>query len=249
MNSNTQILKIARRSLRGRYAKSIGVSLIALLLGGITVFSFLMQQVKLFFLRNMIVSGGFTPIESELRYLFLIIEIYIVVSVIVGGMVELGHNRYYLLQYKDEPCGVKTLFSCQMFWGKAVMLRLLMSAQTLLWSVLLVVPGIVAVLRYALAPYLLAQKPELSYPDAVQTSKMLMRGYKEKLFWLELSFIGYAFLSVLTCGVGFIFLIPYIKAAQTEFYRERIAVHDAEILRQQKESKAALEQPPETPEQ
>jgi len=249
MNSNRTILAIARRSLRGHYVRSIGVSLIALLLGGVSTFSFLMQQIKLFFLKNMIISGGFAPIESELRYLFLMIEIYIIVSAIAGSMVELGHNRYYLLQYKNEPRGVKTLFSYQVFWGKAIMLRLLMSAQTILWSVLLVIPGIVAVLRYALAPYLLAQKPDLSYPAAVQMSKVLMRGYKEKLFWLELSFIGYMLLSVLTCGIGFIFLIPYMKAAQTEFYRERIAVHDAELLRQQKENQAALEQPPETPEQ
>lgn len=90
---------------------------------------------------------------------------------------------------------------------------------TLLWSLLLIFPGIYAALGYAMTPYLLAEHPELTAREAIQRSKALMEGHRWDLFLLNLSFIGWAILCALTMGFGSIFLNPYIEAAHAAFYR------------------------------
>ena len=68
---------------------------------------------------------------------------------------------------------------------------------------------------------LLAQNPDIGVMDAIGQSKELMRGHKGRLFWLSLTFIGWVLLSVLTFGIGFLWLNPYMEAAQAAFYLER----------------------------
>ena len=100
-------------------------------------------------------------------------------------------------------------------------LRFLIFLKILAWSLLFIVPGIVAAYRYALAPYLLAENPSLTAEEAIEKSKALMFGYKGRLFCLQFSFIGWYLLSALTGGIGWFFLAPYTKAADTAFYLER----------------------------
>ena len=63
--------------------------------------------------------------------------------------------------------------------------------------------GIIAAYRYAMAPYLMAQNPDIGVMDAIDQSKELMRGHKSRLFWLDLTFLGWVFLSALSLGIGF----------------------------------------------
>lgn len=90
-----------------------------------------------------------------------------------------------------------------------------------LWSLLFIVPGIIAAYRYRLAPYLMAENPNLGIREAVNMSKELMAGHKWRLFCLNLSFIGWGILSALTCGIGDLWLNPYIYAANAAFYVDR----------------------------
>lgn len=142
---------------------------------------------------------------------------------IIGGAVELGLDLFHIALYAapGQP-KFETLFSRFSQFGRALYLRFLMFIQIFAWSLLFVVPGIVAAYRYALAPYLLAENPELSAEEAIEKSKSLMAGHKARLFRLQLSFIGWYILSALTGGVGWIFLAPYTKAADTAFYLERV---------------------------
>ena len=73
---------------------------------------------------------------------------------------------------------------------------------------------------YSMAIYVANDNPELSAMDAIRKSRELMDGHKWDLFVLDLSFIGWIFLCLLTCGIGFFFLAPYIEMAHVEFYRE-----------------------------
>ena len=93
-----------------------------------------------------------------------------------------------------------------------------MALKIFLWTLLFIVPGIVAAFRYAMAPYVLAEHPELTASEAIEKSKQMMAGNKGRLFCLQLSFIGWFLLACLTWGVGFFFLAPYTKAAETGFY-------------------------------
>lgn len=95
----------------------------------------------------------------------------------------------------------------------------LMQLYIMLWSLLLVIPGIIKSFSYAMTPYILADSNgSVNYNDAIDESRRMMDGHKMEFFVLNLSFIGWFLLSLLTFGIGFFWLIPYISAAQAEFY-------------------------------
>lgn len=153
-----------------------------------------------------------------------IISILAIAWLIVGSAVELGYNAFNIRLYEtSEKPSVGMLFSRFSIFGKALGLRLLVMLKTLLWTLLFIIPGIIAAYRYSMAPYLMAEHPELTVTEAIEQSKTLMKGNKWRLFCLQLSFIGWILLAALTAGIGFIFLAPYIKAAETGFYRELTA--------------------------
>lgn len=97
-----------------------------------------------------------------------------------------------------------------------------------LWTLLLIIPGIVKSLSYALTPYILADRPDLRYNGAIELSMRMMQGYKAKLFWLLLSFIGWFILCLFTFGIGFLWLAPYVEATMARFYEERRSEFEAE---------------------
>jgi len=89
-----------------------------------------------------------------------------------------------------------------------------------LWMLLLIVPGIVAAYSYRMSLYLLIDNPEIGVSEALRKSKEMMNGYKARLFYLDLSFIGWALLCVLTFGIGILWLYPYMLTSQAIFYEE-----------------------------
>ena len=103
---------------------------------------------------------------------------------------------------------------------KSFLVVFLMALFIALWSMLLVIPGIIMAYAYSMSVYVANDHPELSAIDAIKKSRELMRGHKMELFLLDLSFIGWFLLCLLTGGIGFIFLAPYIEMAHVEFYRE-----------------------------
>ena len=95
-----------------------------------------------------------------------------------------------------------------------------MVVKVFLWSLLLIVPGIIKSFSYAMTPYIMVEHPEYSASEAINASREMMRGHKWELFCLYVSFIGWAFLSVITCCIGFFWLEPYISVSQAAFYKE-----------------------------
>ena len=89
-----------------------------------------------------------------------------------------------------------------------------------LWSLLFVIPGIVAGYSYAMTGYILAEHPELTASEAIEQSKQMMSGNRFRLFCLQFSFIGWDLLCALTLGIGNLWLRPYKQAAEAAFYRE-----------------------------
>lgn len=89
-----------------------------------------------------------------------------------------------------------------------------------LWSLLLVIPGIIKSLSYAMTMYIVKDHPELTVNEAIDLSKDMMYGHKYDLFYLYISFIGWYLLSILTLGIGSFWLIPYIETAQASFYED-----------------------------
>ena len=96
----------------------------------------------------------------------------------------------------------------------------LMQLFTFLWSLLLIIPGIIKVFSYAMTPYILEDRPELSANEAIDHSRAMMKGHKFDLFWLYLSFIGWGLLCIFTAGIGFLWLGPYIQTSVAAFYED-----------------------------
>ena len=85
---------------------------------------------------------------------------------------------------------------------------------------LFVIPGIIASYSYSMMHFVMAENPDMRANEAIRESKRLMKGNKWRFFCLQLSFIGWELLSFLTLGLGVFFLLPYIHAANAEFYAE-----------------------------
>ena len=99
---------------------------------------------------------------------------------------------------------------------------------TILWTLLLIIPGIMKAFSYALTPYILLDEPELTARQAITRSCEIMEGRRWKLFCLSLSFIGWGILCILTFGIGFLWLAPYMNASIAAFYEDARAEYEAE---------------------
>jgi len=138
----------------------------------------------------------------------------------VSSTLMLGHNKFYV-DLCNNKAELSALFSRFSIFFKAFGLMLFIGLFVFLWSLLLFIPGIIAAFRYSMAPYLMAQHPEMGIRQAVDESKRIMAGHKWRLFCLELSFIGWALLCVLSFGIGYLWLIPYMQSAYAAFYLDR----------------------------
>ena len=90
---------------------------------------------------------------------------------------------------------------------------------TVLWSFLLIIPGIIKSYSYAMTPYIVKDNPGISADAAIEASRAMMKGHKFDLFYLHLTFLGWGILCLFTCGIGFLWLSPYILTAQADFYQ------------------------------
>lgn len=121
-------------------------------------------------------------------------------------------------QNRDEMVGQP--FKVFNEYGRYLGGSLLVSIFTILWALLLIIPGIIKSYSYAMTPYIMRDHPELSAVDCIDRSMSMMNGYKWKLFLLDLSFIGWWLLSILTLGIGMLWLNPYVYCSRAQFYEE-----------------------------
>ena len=96
----------------------------------------------------------------------------------------------------------------------------LMSIYVFLWSLLLLIPGIIKGYSYCFAPFISMDNEKLTAEECIQQSMKMTKGYKMKLFLLDLSFIGWYFLSIITLGIGLLWVIPYHESARIMLYED-----------------------------
>jgi uncharacterized membrane protein len=139
----------------------------------------------------------------------------------VTGLVSLGYISLYLsLLRGTKPTFEGSISAVTENIGTKFVSTLLVMLYTFLWSLLFIIPGIVKSYSYAMTPYILLDRPELSATDAIKESEKMMNGHKMELFILDLSFIGWILLSMLTCGVLVLYVEPYMMATKSAFYLE-----------------------------
>lgn len=106
-------------------------------------------------------------------------------------------------------------------YSRALPAGLLMTIVIVIVSIpTLLIGGIILGYAYKMIPYLIHEYPDLSTREILRLSREMMRGHKWDLFVLEFSFIGWGLLCILTCGIGFLWLIPYMGTAEAHFYED-----------------------------
>lgn len=201
LRTNTELRKAARRALDGKWGEAIVATfIVSLIVGG---FPILLPNV--FRLQHYDFNVSFS------LWTILCIPLLYCYSV------------YFLEFFRGKSPKLDYLFDGYKDFTRLTFTFVLMELYIFLWSLLLIVPGIIKSMSYAMTPFVLRDHPEMKYDTAINESMRLMKGKKMKLFMLYLSFIGWFFLCLLSFGIGFFFLQPYIETSEAAFYEDLIS--------------------------
>ena len=140
------------------------------------------------------------------------------VSTLVTGFLSMGFTAYTLRVINRQPAGINDLFAyaryCLKIWGLSIVMGFFVFA----WSLLLWVPGIIAMYRYSQAVYIFAENPDKGIMECINESKAMMYGHKMDKFVLDLSFILWYLLAGVTCGLAGLYVTPYVEITNAAFY-------------------------------
>ena len=142
-------------------------------------------------------------------------------TLILGGPLLVGLVAVFLQLTRTGTTKIEYLFNgITTGFVNKMLGNILVTLYTLLWTMLFYIPGIIKAHSYAMTYYILNDNPEMSANDAITRSREMMDGHKWQLFCLRFSFIGWYLLSALTFGILLIVVMPYMQAAEAEFYEK-----------------------------
>lgn len=151
-----------------------------------------------------------------------------VVELLILGPLTLGFTKLALNAFRGKDVRVEMLFGGFKNFGGAFVLYLINGIFIFLWSLLLIIPGIIKSFSYSMSYYILADHPEIAANEARKRSMELMKGNKWRLFCLRFSFIGWYLLSILTLGILMFWIMPYESTAEAAFYQSLLPIDEAE---------------------
>ena len=165
-------------------------------------------------------------IGAMIVYMLLMIAIQLIpiagaiIALLIGGPMAIGLATYSLALARNEDANINQLFEGFNKFGLALAAYFLMFVFIILWMLLLIIPGIIAALSYSMTFYIIADDETMDAMEAIDKSKAMMDGYKWKYFCLALRFVGWALLCILTLGIGFFWLMPYMQVTNAKFYED-----------------------------
>lgn len=141
-------------------------------------------------------------------------------ALILAGPLNFGIAYVFLkLARTGEEIAVGDVFEgFKSDFGGTIVLTIMIGIFTFLWSLLFVIPGIVKAYSYSMAYYIKVDHPEYDWQQCINASKEMMNGHKADLFVLDLSFIGWIIVGSCACGIGLLWVEPYMEAARANFY-------------------------------
>lgn len=144
-------------------------------------------------------------------------------SIILAGPVTFGMCKSFLFAARTKnEMNFSLAFDGFKSFKKTFLLGLLQNIYIFLWSLLLIVPGIMKAYSYSMSYYVMEDHPEYTWRECLAESERLMKGNRWRLFCLDLSFIGWFIIGVLCLGIGVLWVYPYHNAARAEFYNDLI---------------------------
>ncbi|MCT8975076.1 DUF975 family protein [Clostridium sp. CX1] len=163
-------------------------------------------------------NSGFMLWEF-ISIILIILAVTIALRIFIGYSLEVGGQRYFVksAEYKDNKKCFSFGFNRQNYMG-IVKTMFLTKVFIFLWTLLLIIPGIIKSYAYRMVPYILADNPNIGAREAIALSNEMTKGHKFNMFILDLSFIGWYLLGVLALGIGVLFVMPYQNATNAELY-------------------------------
>ena len=153
------------------------------------------------------------------------------VTALLTAPVTYSYNVMFLDNLRSgKAFDVQALFEGYNDYLRITGTYLLMCLYIFLWSLLLVIPGIVKYISYSQTFYILRDEPSLTYNGAIERSMAMMEGHKMDYFLLILSFIGWYILGILSLGIGFLWINPYISRTLALFYEDLKSECGSEIV-------------------
>ncbi len=157
-----------------------------------------------------------------LKYMIMIGSIILVLwilRVFIGYVLEVGGRKFFVRVAEDDCyLGYLGHYFKEGRYFSVVGTMFLRSVYLVLWTLLLIIPGIIKSYAYRMVPYILADNPSIGAKRAIELSNEMTKGEKWKIFVLELSFIGWYLLGLLALGIGILFVMPYEDATKAELY-------------------------------
>ncbi len=204
--TRAEIKARAKESLKGNYWYAFGVSFLTSIITGI-------------------VSGLLSVIMELNPESYVISTLCSVLNIIallfISLPVSTGLIKYYLNLANGETATVSDLaYAYRTNLGNIILTLIKEAVFIILWSFLFVIPGIIKTYQYFMIEYMVADNPELDRKRAFEITKAAMRGNKWRTFVLGLSFILWILLGIVTCGIGFLFLEPYVQTVYSHYYLE-----------------------------
>ena len=217
MQLNSELRAQARERLEGQWGTFVLMTFLMLVIQTILqIPGYIGSLLEVLSPENVLASLSFSNISNILSLLALPLSWGLTVSL--------------LRNHREESVDLENLFDG--FRGgrytRVFCALFLVNLFTFLWALLLIIPGIMKAFSYALTPYIIMDEPELTARQAITRSCEIMQGRRWKLFCLYLSFIGWGILSILTFGIGFLWLVPYMNASVAAFYEDARAEYEAE---------------------
>jgi len=147
--------------------------------------------------------------------------LYFLITLIIQNIPKaLGFAIFSLSISRNQNPKLEQIFEGFKRFGTSLVAFILMSLFTLLWTLLLIVPGIIASLSYSMTFYIIADDSSMGAIETIKRSKKMMYGFKWKYLELQLRFLGWALLSILTLGIGLLWLVPYMSISNAKFYED-----------------------------
>ena len=221
MWNRQQVKEQAKQIMKRNYWKMFVVTLIASILTGEK--TTIIERVQDFASNNhsydaqpMFYSSNFELIFYSFISIASILGI--LYTIFIGNVIVVGKNGYFIKSHDENPELGEIFKGFKGNYLNVVKIMFLMDLKTLLWLLLLIVPGVIKAYEYSMIPYLLAENPNLSADEAFSLSKQMTTEQKMDLFVLDLSFLGWIILGLICCGIGILFVLPYPEATRAEVY-------------------------------
>ncbi|MFZ3169198.1 MAG: DUF975 family protein [Candidatus Methanoperedens sp.] len=163
-------------------------------------------------------------IGTFIVYILIVVGIQIIpligqiAGLLISGPMAVGIATFYLSMSRNKEARLEQIFEGFNNFGTSLVAYIIMLLFIFLWMLLLIIPGIIAALSYSMTFYILADNKSIGAMEAIDKSKKMMDGHKWKYFCLGLRFLGWALLCILTLGIGFLWLFPYMQVSMAKFY-------------------------------